>query len=68
MLVLAVGPPGEPKVSICSLVTENTVSKLAAFLIGTEKKPGQTVRIAELFIKIKTMSADEVKAMLSRKG
>lgn len=56
------------KVPIRSLVTENTVSKLAAFLIGTEKKPGQTVRIAELFIKIKTMSADEVKAMLSRKG
>lgn len=56
------------KVPIRTLVTENTVGKLAAFLIATEKKPGQTARIAELFIKIKMMSADEIKAMLSRKG
>lgn len=56
------------KVPIRSLVTENTVSKLAAFLTASEKKPGQTAKIAELFIKIKTMSAEEVRAMLARKG
>ena len=56
------------RVPIRALITENTVRKLAAYLMAGERKAGQTARIAELFIKIRNMSADEVKAMLARKG
>ena len=56
------------KVPIRALVTENTVRKLAAYLVKTEGKPGRTAKIAELYIKVKNMSDDEIKAMLARRS
>ena len=56
------------KVPIRALVTENTVRKLAAYLVKTEGKPGRTAKIAELYIKVKNMSDDEIKDMLARRS
>jgi acyl transferase domain-containing protein/acyl carrier protein len=53
------------KVPIRALVTENTVRKLAAFLVDNESRPGLMMKMAELFIKVKTMPEEEVRRMLS---
>ena len=55
------------KVSLRSLLTENTVAKLARHLVSIEPRPGQAGAAAKIFIRIKSMSPEEMKALLEDK-
>ena len=55
------------KVPIRSLLEENTVAKLASFLMAHESKEGQTRLIARMFLKVRDMDPEEVKKMLAEK-
>ena len=55
------------KVPLRSLLEENTVAKLASFLMAHESKEGQTRLIARMFLKVRDMDPEEVKKMLAEK-
>ncbi len=55
------------KIPIRGLLEENTVAKLAAFLARHERREGQTRKIAQMYMKVRNMSPEEVQRMLAEK-
>ena len=56
------------KVPVRVVITENTVAKLAAWLVSQDKTPGRTERIAKVYLKIKSMTPEEIRKMAAARG
>ncbi|MBQ1845002.1 MAG: hypothetical protein II132_03590, partial [Desulfovibrio sp.] len=52
------------KVPVRAVITENTIAKLAVWLSDPERSKGRTERIAQLYLKVKGMSPEEVRQMM----
>jgi acyl carrier protein len=52
---------------ISSLFEATTVAKMGQVLIGNEPRPGQTEKVARLLLKVRGLSAEELREALAKK-
>lgn len=53
------------KVPIRVIITENTIARLAAWLVAQETTPGRTQRVGQIYLKVKNMSPEEIRQLMA---